>query len=49
MTETSKDPHAPTADKAEPAPGLRIKDPRDTDHPTGTAQAKENAETESPS
>lgn len=30
-------------------PGAAMKDPTDTDHPTGERQARENAETESPS
>ena len=37
-------------DNSESGPaGLAMKDPTDTDHPTGAAQAEENAATESPS
>lgn len=37
------------ADNRERPPGLDMKDPTDTDHPVGAAQAVENAANESPS
>lgn len=40
-----REPGAPRARNAEP----ETSDPRDTDHPTGTEQAAENAANESPS
>lgn len=40
-----REPSDPRARKAE----LETPDPRDTDHPTGTEQAAENAANESPS
>lgn len=42
------DPAKDAADTADQPAGLDMKDPTDTDHPTGKKQAAENAATESP-
>ena len=45
MSGTSTKPASLTPENAEP----ETSDPRDTDHPTGTEQAADNAADESPS
>lgn len=42
------DPAQDVADTPDRPAGLDMKDPTDTDHPTGQQQAAENAATESP-